>query len=138
MRGFRCVLQAKADGNGAPAQAVFDFLFDGGELLGRGALLGTSGIGGGQERGPVTHYTDAGWDVTNADAEIDGGLALAQLVPRVHIRRADFQFEGRGDAVHRLERVILWALAVLMQVHKARGHDEALGVDGGFAFEWGF
>jgi hypothetical protein len=66
--------------------------------------------------------------VADADAVVDERLARARGIPRVHVRRADFQLEGRRHAVLRLEVIILRLVRVLVQVNEAGRDDQPAGI----------
>ena len=71
------------------------------------------------------------WRMTmpaDGDAVVDGRLAFMIGVPLVHVGRAHLQLKGRGDAVQRLQTVVLRRLAVRVQVHEARRHHQPGGV----------
>src|SRR5215470_5964660 len=67
--------------------------------------------------------------MADAYAEIDQRFSLARVIPTVDVVRPGFQLERGGHPIMGLELIVARRLAVLMQIDKTWGYDQARGVN---------
>jgi DinB superfamily len=128
-RFMRQIRDAQSDAGGAFIQAAAHAVQDFAEFFPRGGALHRAVAR--QQCTAIVHHGDARGNIAAARAVIDRRAPLALRVPTRHAPHTHFQFQRRGDAVARFETVVLRSLPVRMQIDEARGHHQALGVDGG-------
>ena len=132
-RRLRCVGHAEAHADGAPRESPGEARSNLDDLQ-RRRFLARCGSAW-QEGAGVLHHHHPDGNVADARAEVDRRLPRALRVPRIDIRRADFEFERRGNAVGGLSHVVGGRLAVLVEVDEAGSDHEAARVDRRAALE---
>ena len=128
-RFVRQVGDAQSDAGRAFVEAAAHAVQDLAEFLRRGGALHRAVAR--QQRAAIVHHRDARGNIAAGGAEVDQRASLALRVPGRYGVDAHLEFQRRGDAVARLETVVLRRLPVRMQVDKSGRHHQALGVDRG-------
>jgi hypothetical protein len=121
------VSSAKADGDGASAETVFDAAANldhfrvGRSARRRGAAR--------KEVARILHDRHPHGNVADGDAVVDHLSRLAFAIPLIDVRGSDFELEHARHAVEHGVAIVFSILSVAVQVDEPGGDDQSLCVD---------
>src|SRR5258708_22955996 len=127
LAGGRRVLESHSFAQRPECEPRFDSPLDVGDLL-VARDIAAAGANWQEESG-VLHYGQADGDVTDRGAVVDECLAFAIGVESSDVASADLELERGGDAVERIEAIVLVVLPVDVEIDETWSEDEAFCVD---------
>src|SRR5580704_2468358 len=74
------------------------------------------------------HHGHPRWNVAGRRAEVNQSTTFSRRVPRGNRIHAYFQLERSGNAIARLEAIVLWSLPVRVQIDKTGCHYQAANI----------
>src|SRR6185369_3332244 len=125
------IVDAHAFGERALPKSFLNATADGRKFFRSGGA--TRSVSSREKAAGVVHHFHADGNVADAGAEIDQRLPFPGGIPLRYVCYTRFQFQGRRDAIVRLELIVAGLLAMFVEIDEAGSDDQPLRVDGSLA-----